>query len=355
MFNQLDRHVVLTIISSTLVVLLALLSIDLLGKIIAEIDILGDKDYHFLRLMTYVFGLVPLKLAEFFPMALLIGALMGLGKIAAANELTIMQIAGISRLRIGVIGFLVALLLGGIVLLITEYIGVALNQRVTQMRAEALGEITTNYGRAGVWAQNGNDFINIKGITTDGRLANIHLYTLDENMQIQQIRHAKTADVDAGEWLLHDVTEKVLLPTHIEVSKHAQSAWKNTLDNGIISLLLADPEDLSMRDLYRYIRYQQANGVRPTTYSLAFWQRVFIPLSTGVMFLLSLPFVFGSQRNSNQGRKLFIGVMLGLVYFVCYTSIANIILLTGAPVVLGAIIPIALFSAVSFLLLWLRG
>lgn len=354
-FNKLDRHIVLAIISSTLVVLFALMSIDLLGKIIAEIDILGDKDYHFLRLMAYVLGLVPLKLAEFFPMALLIGALMGLGKIAAHNELTVMQIAGVSRLRIGIIGFLVALILGGIVLLITEFIGVALNQRVTQMRAEALGEVTTHYGHAGVWAQNGNNFINIKGVTADGKLANIHLYTLDDEMQIKQIRYAQTADTGSNEWLLYNVTDKTLHADRIEVRHTAQSTWKNSLDESMMALLLVDPEDLSIRDLYRYIRYQQANGVRPTNYSLAFWQRLFIPLSTGVMFLLSLPFVFGSQRNSNQGRKLFIGVMLGLSYFVCYTSIANIILLTGAPIILGAIIPIALFTAVSFMLLWLRG
>ncbi len=290
MLKKLDGHVVRAIVSSTLVVLFALLSIDMLGKIIAEIDILGDKDYTFWRLLAYVLGLMPLKLAQFFPMALLIGALMGLGRLAAGNELTVMQTAGVSRLRIGVIGFLLALVLGGMVLLITEFGGMALKQQVSQMRAKALGEITRNYGSAGMWAQDGNHFINVKGVKASGALADINIYSLDDNMQIKRIRHA----------------------------------------------------------------HQQANGIRPTSYSLTFWQRLFIPLSTGVMFLLALPFVFGSQRNSSQGRKLFIGVMFGLAYYVSYTSIANIILLTGAPIVLGAIIPIVLFALVSFILLWAR-
>lgn len=355
MLKQLDKHIILAIISSTLVVLFALLSIDMLGKIIAEIDILGDKNYTFLRLLGYVLGLIPLKLAQFFPMALLIGALMGLGKLAASNELTVMQTTGISRLRIGVIGFLVSLVLGGLVLLTTEFAGVELNQRVTQMRAAALGEVTQNIGAAGIWAQDGNHFINIKGVKADGALADVRIYSLDEQMQIAQIRQAQTADFALGEWVLHGVTNKHLLPTHIAVTQQTQSTWKNTLDNSIIGLLLSDPEDLSIRDLYRYIRYQQANGIRPTTYSLTFWQRLFIPLSTGVMFLLALPFLFGSQRNSSQGRKLFIGIMLGLAYYVSYTSIANIILLTGAPIVLGALIPIVLFALISFALLWARG
>lgn len=355
MLNKLDGHLVSAIVSATLVVLFALLSIDMLGKIIAEIDILGDHNYTFLRLLSYVLGLIPLKLAQFFPMALLIGALMGLGRLAATNELTVMQTSGVSRLRVGIIGFLVALILGGVVLLITEFGGVALNQRVIQMRADALGEVTRHVGKSGIWAQDGNHFINVRGIKADGSLADVRIYSLDEDMQIARLRHAKTADFSLGEWVLHDVTDKRLLPTRIAVEHQAQNTWVNALDNSIISLLLSDPEDLSIRDLHRYINYQKANGIRPTTYSLTFWQRLFVPLSTGVMFLLALPFVFGSQRNSSQGRKLFIGVMLGLAYYVSYTSIANIILLTGAPIVLGAVIPIMLFALVSFILLWVRG
>lgn len=355
MLKQLDKHLVLAILGSTAVVLFALLSIDMLGKIIAEIDILGDKNYHFGRLLGYVLGLIPLKLIQFFPMALLVGALMGLGKIAALNELTIMQIAGVSRLRIGLIGFFVAVISGTIILLITEFIGVSLNKKVTQMRANALGEITANAGGRGVWAQDGNRFIYVGGVLADGSLSNISIYQLDDNMQFKQIIRAGSAKVAPKQWQLSDVTEKKLLSQHITITHKNHLIWENGLDNGILNLLLSDPEDLSIRDLYRYIRYQKANAIQSTNYALTFWQRIFVPLSTGVMFLLSLPFVFGSQRSSTQGRKLFIGVMLGLIYFVSYTSIANIILLTGAPVILGAIIPIVLFALVSLGLLWLRS
>lgn len=355
MFKRLDNHIIVAICGSTLVVLFALMLIDMLGKIIAEIDILGDKDYHFAKLLGYVLGLIPLKLIEFFPMALLIGALMGLGKLAASSELTVMQTSGISRLRIGLIGFLVSVILGGIVLLITEYIGVSLHEKVTKMRAEALGEVSRNYGAGGIWAQSGNSFVNIGGVQADGQFADVSIYTLDEKMHLQTITHAKTAAFEQDNWKLSNTTEKTLMDNNIMVQERPTMRWENTLDSGVIGLLLSNPEDLSIRDLYRYIRYQKANDIKPTSYSLTFWQRIFVPLSTGVMFLLALPFVFGSQRSSSQGKKLFVGVMLGLAYFVSYTSIANIILLTGAPVILGAIIPIVLFAAVSFGLLWWRA
>lgn len=352
---KLDKYVAVAIISSTLVVLLALLSIDMLGKIIAEIDIVGRKDYTFARLMAYVLGLIPLKLILFFPMALLIGALMGLGRIAAANELTVMLTSGVSRLRVAVLGFLISVVMGSMVLLITEFIGVDLNESVKQMRAEATGEVRHRYGANGIWAQDGYRFVNIKGVKADGQLAGVTIYQLNTEMQFEQVTMAKSAVFQPQNWLLNEVTVKDLGEKAIVVNKQPQMRWQNQLDSEVINLLLTEPEDLSMRDLYKYTRYQQANGITSTSYAMTFWQRIFVPLSTGVMFLLALPFVFGSQRNSSQGRKLFVGIMLGIAYYVSYQSIANLILLTGAPVILGAIIPILLFSALSFGLLWLKG
>lgn len=352
---KLDKYVAVAIISSTLVVLLALLSIDMLGKIIAEIDIVGQKSYTFTRLMTYVLGLIPLKLILFFPMALLIGALMGLGRIAAANELTVMLTSGVSRLRVAVLGFLISVIMGALVLLITEFIGVDLNESVNQMRAEATGEVRHRYGANGIWAQDGYRFVNIKGVKADGQLAGVTIYQLNTEMQFEQVMMAKSAVFQPQNWLLNEVTVKDLGEKAIVVNKQPQMRWQNQLDSEVINLLLTEPEDLSIRDLYKYTRYQQANGITSTSYAMTFWQRIFVPLSTGVMFLLALPFVFGSQRNSSQGRKLFVGIMLGIAYYVSYQSIANLILLTGAPVILGAIIPILLFSALSFGLLWLKG
>ncbi len=271
------------------------------------------------------------------------------------SELTVMQTSGVSRFRIGILGFTVSLILGVGVVLITEFAGVSLSNAVTQMRSDALGRATSNYGRSGVWVQDDRTFVNIRGVTKNGDFANVRLFSFDDKMVLQQVQQAKTAKPISGRWQLNDVTTRTIEPQSIKVEQDKQRVWENHLDNSVLDLMLFDPEKLSIRDLYRYIQYQKANGIRPTNYSLTFWQRIFIPLSTGVMFLLALPFVFGSQRSSSQGKKLFIGVMFGLFYYVSYTGIANIILLTGAPVILGAIIPIVLFAGISFTLLWKNG
>ncbi len=348
--GKLDKHIITAIVSSAIVALFALLSIDILSKLIYELGSVGRKDYTLITAIKYVFGWMPMQLSLFFPMALLIGALMGLGNLAASNELTIILVSGISRLRIAIVGFLTAATMGAIILLINEFVGIGMHQSVEEMRADALG-YNYNYVRNGIWAQDNNRFINIKGINSDGQLADITIYELDKKSQFKKIITAKTATILVNKWQLNDVTIKKINTNNIKLENHSEAIWENQLNNDIINLLLVDPEFLSLRDLHKYNKYQLANGVKSTNYATTFWQRIFLPLSSGVMFLLALPFVFGSQRNNSQGRKLFIGIMLGIAYYVSYQSIANLVLLTGAPVVLGAIIPILLFCLMSFILM----
>lgn len=352
--KKIDYYVISSVCISSLVVLFALLSIESLSKIMLELEDVGEKNYTLWVMFTYVFSMVPLKLILFFPMALLIGALLGLGKLASGNELTVMQISGVSRLRLGIIGFLLSVVLGGLVLAVTEFVGVAANDWAIKTKAKAMERVIQTYSE-GVWAQDGNHFVSVAGVRSDGMMSGIKIYTVDKDMQISAVIKADRAAFRLGDWRLFDVLEKRIGKMQIVEKQYAEMQWKNALSRDVITLLLTDPEELSMRDLYRYIQYQEANEIKPTNYLLVFWQRLFVPLSTGVMFLLSLPFVFGTQRNHTQGRRLFLGVLFGLGYFVFYTSIANLILLTGAPVVLGAVLPIVVFACLSFFLLWLRA
>lgn len=158
-----------------------------------------------------------------------------------------------------------------------------------------------------------------------------------------------------GNWQLHNGVIKTFSEFSMDKQPFTNLDWPNKLNSDILKLLLSDPKELSVRNLYKFISYQQANNIEPTTFMLVFWQRLFAPLTAGVMFLLALPFVFGSQRSSSQGKKLFLGIVLGIAYYISYSSISNIILLTGINVIFGAVIPILFFIGLSLVLLRMRG
>lgn len=352
--KKLDRYILLNITAMVLTVLLAFVAIDFISQMISEADIIGKHNYTFGKVLQYLIFQIPLKSFEFFPIALLIGALMGLGRIASSNELTVMQTSGFSRLRIGVLGFLLSFVLGSLMLIITEFVGTDAYKYVEDMRAEALNKID-EVGNNGLWAQDGSRFVYIDNVRASGQLSDIKIYETDVQMAFTQVIEADTAKFSPGNWQLQNGVIKTFSEFSMQQQPFTTLEWKNKLNSDILKLLLSDPHELSIRNLYKFISYQQANNIEPTTFMLVFWQRIFAPLTAGVMFLLALPFVFGSQRSSSQGKKLFLGIVLGIAYYISYSSISNIILLTGVNAIYGAIIPIIVFIGLSLVLLRLRN
>ncbi len=354
MFKKINRYIAVHIIASTLLVLLALLSIDFLVRLITDSDHLGEKDFTLGRLLTISFYFTPIKLQQFFPLSLVIGALLGLGKMQASNELTVMQISGVSKFYLSLLGISLALAMGAVAFAVTEYVGYPLNKQASFLRASSLGRAVQNVSNTGAWVLDNNHFVHIGGIKSTGEVKNIKIYQMDDNMQLQKVIKAKTASTQQGQWTLKQVETLSNFTHNLKQQRHKQQVWKNTIDTDIVELLISDAEDLSTRELAQYIAYQQANGIAPANHLLIFWQRLFMPLSAAVMFLLALPFVFGDHRSKSQGKKLFTGLLLGIAYYVSASSIANVILLTGMPPIWGTLLPIILFICITLGLLWWR-
>ena len=68
--------------------------------------------------------------------------------------------------------------------------------------------------------------------------------------------------------------------------------------------------------LSRYINHLNENLQKTDPYELAFWNKIMLPLSTAVMVVLAVPFVFTNVRSGTLGRNLFIGIMLGIGFYV---------------------------------------
>ncbi len=354
MLKKLDLYIIKAIVASTLVVLLSLLSLDFLIRLITDVDHLGEKEFTIAKLLIISFLFVPVKLMQFFPVSLVIGTLLGLGKLQANSELIVAQTSGMSRFHISLIGIVISCFLGSAVLAITEYAGYPSQQKAIQMRANALGRVIKNASNTGAWLLDNRDFVYVGGVKSTGEIRNIKIYRYSPKMTLTEIIQAKKATTSKNSWLLKNVVVKSDFRTKVKVKRHKTLIWKNQVDIEIVRLLVSEPDDLLTKDLWEYIQYQKSNNITSSNYLLIFWQRILMPLSSAVMFLLALPFVFSTHRNKGQGQKLFLGLLLGLAYYVCSSSISNLVLLTGIPVILGALLPPTIFASIALGLLWIK-
>ena len=86
--GKFDLYVGRSVLLATLGVLLLLVGLDALTSIVDETDDMRDG-YSFLDILIYVGYTLPRRVHEFVPFAALIGALIGLGRLAASSELVV--------------------------------------------------------------------------------------------------------------------------------------------------------------------------------------------------------------------------------------------------------------------------
>ena len=79
----LDRYLFRTVATATAVALLVLLLLELFLSLLVELEDVGKGHYDFVAVMRYLLLIQPQRLYEMFPMALLVGGLLGMGALAS--------------------------------------------------------------------------------------------------------------------------------------------------------------------------------------------------------------------------------------------------------------------------------
>ena len=350
MISILDRYLFLQVLAGTVLVLLVLVSLDAFIAFINELDAVGRGHYGHLQAALYILFTVPRRLYEYAPTSILIGSLLSLGGLAGHGELTAIRAAGLS-----VYGIAQSVLKAGIIFVIVVFIlgeSVAPNaeQKGQTLRKEAITGKQAVQSASGLWLKYQDLFIQTGPILGDNHILGLNIFRFDGN-RLAEIVRAKSARKNSAGWMLSDIKKVIIEPDSLNQQQLDEEQWPDLIAKNLFDVLRVKPDEMAARDLAAYIGYLQENELESGQYRLAFWNRFMIPLSSLVMLLLALPFVFGSQRTGGAGQRLFIGVLLGIGYFLVSRLINQLGIVYGLPPFLSAILPVLLFLSLAIVLL----
>ena len=343
--NILDRYLGRTVIAGTLLALFILLAVDLFFAFVNEIQELGKGQYRIGDIFAYLGLTVPRRIHETFPMAALLGSLLSLGTLASGSELIAMRAAGVSVLRIALSVLKAGLIMLIVVAAIGEWLAPWGEQVAQQRRIQAQSETITFRSEHGFWAREGRRFINIKQVLPDGRLADVEVYELNGDGGLDVLMRAQFAEHMGDGWLLRGVQRGDIDDRALNVTQAESLEWPSLLSPELLNVVTIDPDDLSARDLRRYVHYMRDNGLEAERYELAFWRRLTAPFSALVMLFLSIPFVFGPLRSAGTGQRLVWGVLTGVAFFLLNRTMGHTGQVYGVPPLLSAVLPSLLFFA----------
>ncbi len=348
--RRLNRYVSSTIMASILLVLIIIMGFDALADIIEQVGEL-EENYDFPKAMLFVLYSLPGNLFELLPFAALIGCLAGLGTLANSSELVVMRSAGISTGRIVWMVMKPAIVIMMIGMLISEYVAPYTQSIAQSERSAALRKTDNLVSRGGLWHREGNQFMHFNVVQPNGVLYGVTIYSFDEQRRLLNTLIAERAIYQSDFWLLEDVVESHLEEEGIERSSSTSKRWQTELSPELLNILVLDPLDLSIEGLWRYSNYLDGQGLNSGPYRLAFWKKVLQPLSTLTLVLIAISFIFGPLREVTMGFRIFIGVLVGVVFRTSQDMLAPASLVYGFQPVFASLLPIVIALVIGAWLL----
>ena len=107
-----------------------------------------------------------------------------------------------------------------------------------------------------------------------------------------------------------------------------------------------------MADLWSYLQHLRSNKEETGRYEIAFWKKAFYPLSIFVMLALSMPFAYLSARAGGVSIKIFLGVMIGILFYVLNSLFSYLGGASTLPPVLAALFPPAVVLLLAACAVW---
>lgn len=346
------------VIGAVAFVTLGFLSLFFFFDFVEEVQAVGRHaatGYQLVHALTYVTLMIPSHLYELMPIAVLIGTIFVMSRLAQSSEYTILRTSGLGPWR--ALRTLLLLGLGFVVLTfaIGDYVSPMADRTAQLLKARYTGRITI--GHTGAWLKEkqayGQYAVNVGELTSDGQLRGVRIFEFDNRGLLMSMMMADAATFDEDDaWGLHQV-HRTDFPQHgvdtgqIQRVQIPTLRWPNRISAEMVSAALLKPERMSTIDLFQYIQHLQSNAQTAQRYEIEFWKKVFYPLSCLVMVVLALPFAYLHFRSGSITSYVFGGVLAGISFFLLNNVFGYIGNLQSWQPWLTAALPGLIYSLIS--------
>ncbi len=330
-----DLYIGRMVLGAVLLTWTVLIGLDAaISGMLTEMSDIGTGNYDFLAALTNVVYSLPRRAYVLFPTSAVIGSLVGLGQLAASSELTVLRALGLSRRRISLSVVLSLVVLTGLMVVAGETVAPWAQRRADMLKAAAKSKDVIVAQYSGLWAREGDVFLNAQTgqeRNEKGRqwleLNDVRLFEMGADGRLASITHAGSAEHHQGEWILRDVERTRFEPKAAVRTTAAEEHWASRLDIAALAASARDiwrPRYLTASQLKDGIEYRKRNGLDSSEFQEHYWGRWFYPLNVLVLCLLAVPFAFGSLRSGGLGKRLFLGIIFSLGFWLVQTQFVRL-------------------------------
>ena len=317
------------IVSSVVFVAFAFLSLFFFIDFVDELSAAVVPGYSALSAAAYGLLLMPGHLYELLPIAVLIGTIYALSRMAQSSEFSILRTGGLGPVRAWSLLTWLGLAFGVLTFGVGDYIAPWAEAQAAHWQAESRGNL--KLGRSGAWLKDHavtrqgerNYAINVGGVGAAGALRDVRIFEFDTDGRLLRRVSAQKVRIEGkAPWALSNVQLTQWDAQTVTQSQLEKMPWPSTLSANVVAAAVLPLTTMSTLDLARYINHLADNEQAAQQYQIQFWKRALYPLACLVMMALALPFAYLQTRVGSISLKVFGGIMLG-ISFVLLNNVAG--------------------------------
>lgn len=344
------------IVSSVIFTAVAFLALFFFIDFVDELEDVGRNGYQFHEALLYSLLQLPSDLYELAPIAVLIGTIFSLARMAQSSEFTILRTSGLGPLRALALLSTLAVMFGVFTFVVGDYLAPMAEQQAALLKEQR------GRGRAGAWLKDRRTTeagersysIHVGSASVSGDLRDVRIYEMDgDGRTVRRIAAAGGQIEEGNAWTLRDVRISLLdgngagdrpLPADL---RQQTLDWPNAIGREVVAAAVLDPEDMSTMELWRYASHLADNEQAGQRYEIQFWQKALYPFACLVMMALALPFAYLRTRSGGVSLRVFGGIMLGISFVLLNNVAAHVGLLQQWEPWVAAAVPSLLYLGLS--------
>ncbi len=320
---------------------------------------------------------LPGRFYELMPIAVLIGTIFSLARLAQSSEFTILRTGGLGPQRALALLSTLALGFAALAFVVGDYVNPWADRQAQLLKSRANGGVTN---AAGAWMKDRDgDYsyaVHVGRAKANGVMEDVLILEFDPKGAMATRLTAKEATVDpGGRWQLQNVRMMQWTPDPTPLSRLAgrtapnakpeapqdkladnpivrelllpHYSWQSQLPAGVVAAAVQPTWNMSTVELYRYTRHLSSQEQSSQQPEIQFWRKAFYPFACMVMVALALPFAYLHFRSGGISVKVFGGIMLGISFVVLNAVAGHLGMLRDWTPWLVASVPSLLYLAIS--------
>ncbi len=330
------------IVASVVFVAVAFLSLFYFFDFVDELEGLGTRGRTVWHAALGALLELPAHLYDLAPIAVLIGTIFSLSRLAQSSEFTILRTGGLGPGR--ALGLLAVLGLGfgALTLVLGDFVAPAAERQAVLLKARLAGDL--RIGGAGAWLKERritpqgerNFSVNVAATGGGARLLGVRIFEFDaDGALLSQIEAREGRVGDDGHWALSDArlatwpAARSAAMEPVQVRVLPTLIWPTTLDPRVVAAAVLPVGTMTTMELWRYSTHLSDQEQASQDHRIRFWHKALYPLACLVMVALALPFAYMHARAGSVSYKVFGGIMLGISFVLLNKLAGHIGLLRG--------------------------